>query len=643
MPGNFQEKRAQAGELIVICDDGGQVRFVSQSFARFFGAAVSSWYGCSFAPGGNIATQGAPARYRTTAKSGGRDYLVDWTETLLSGGERLFVGSPCLDLDDEIAPSDIAITETQALEPVVEDADSKMRFLATMSHEMRTPLNGILGMTNLLLDTALEPDQRAYTESVRESGVALLALINDLLDYSKIDAGKLELDDVHFSMQSLVQGVAELLSPRAAEKGVEIATVVDGSLPAQLHGDEGRLRQVLINLAGNGVKFTDAGGVSIEARTVTFEDENIVRVAIDVRDTGVGIPEDMLATIFDEFAQAEGDADRKREGTGLGLAIARRIVKAMGGDISVQSKAGEGSVFTFEVDLEYTEQSRQSNQSYEGQIIIATRSPVLSRSLERQLQAVGAQNIKTVWSARDAHEEIAKDPTSTLLCDIYLASEGDKPLGEAAARSFVLVSPLARARLAELREAGFTGYFIKPIRQASLVEQIMAPKSDGAKTKAPAKPERTKEKAAKSKADTPGKKPAKSSSGTLRILLAEDNKINAVLATTVIKRAGHSIHVAENGKEAVAALEDGAFDVVLMDMHMPEMDGLEATRRIRQLDDEKRRTPIVALTAGAMAADRKRCLAAGMDDFLAKPFEPKELLALLEKWANTQSEFSEAS
>ena len=297
-----------------------------------------------------------------------------------------------------------------------------------------------------------------------------------------------------------------------------------------------------------------------------------------------------------------------------------------GGDIRVTSTTGEGSTFTFEVGLEYEESDQRHPVEFDAPIIIATRSPVLSRSLERQLKAVGATDVKTVWTANEAHQAINENPGATLLCDIYLAGEGEKPLAQSAARSFVLVSPLARARLAELREAGFAGFFIKPIRQASLYNQIMAPKQ---KTPAPAqKP-------------APQQEPQQQKS--LCVLLAEDNKINAVLATTVIKRAGHAVDIAQNGAEAVEAVSAARYDVVLMDMHMPEMDGLEATRRIRKLDGDASHVPIVALTAGAMASDRQKCVAAGMDDFLAKPFEPNDLTALLAKWGNAKSDFSKAS
>ncbi len=604
-------------ELIVVCDGEGVIRFVSQSFARFFGAPAASWHGRAFAPGGNAAEPGAPASYRTEARAGERAFIVDWVETVLSGGERLYVGAPQSDGAE--------IETTDAREG---DAGPKMQLLATMSHEMRTPLNGILGMTSLLLDTSLEPNQRAYAESVRESGVALLALINDLLDYSKLEAGRLDIERAAFSPLNLVQSVAELLSPKAADKGIEITAYVDSSVPTELYGDEARLRQVLINLAGNGVKFTDEGGVGIEARLVTA-DNGAAHLAFSVRDTGIGIPEDKQAAIFEEFSQTDTAGERKREGTGLGLAIARKIVRAMNGDIAIASRPGEGSAFTFTVALDFEGDAPAKPQPFETPVIVAARSEVLSRSLELQLSAIGAENIISVTTPAAAIGAMTKHPDAILLCDIYIAGESAQPLARKAARSYVLLSPLARGRINELREAGFDGYFIKPIRQSSLHIQLTDDMNE-----TPALPE----------APRIEEKPkAQNGQKTFRVLLAEDNQINAVLATTIIKRAGHTVDVAHNGGEAVEACEQGEYDLILMDMHMPHVDGLEATRRIRKLSGNMRKAPIIALTANAMAADRQKCLAAGMDDFLSKPFEPSDLTELLTKWGDCESEWSEAS
>ncbi|MEQ8179139.1 MAG: histidine kinase dimerization/phospho-acceptor domain-containing protein, partial [Amphiplicatus sp.] len=291
--------RSSANELIALCDAGGAIRFVNRAFAAFFGRATEDWLGLDFSPGGDAAREGAPAHYRTAARVNGAERVIEWEETLLAGGERLYAGTP----------------DTGGGEPAADPgSDERMRFLATMSHEMRTPLNGILGMTGLLLDTDLSANQRAYAEAVRESGAALLALINDILDYSKLDAGRLDLEAAPFDPYALVQNVTELLSPKAASKGIEIASFVHPSTPRRLVGDEVRLRQVLINLVGNGVKFTDAGGVSIEASMTTGEDGAPV-MSFCVRDTGIGIPAEARQAIFEEFAQADTLASRRSEGT----------------------------------------------------------------------------------------------------------------------------------------------------------------------------------------------------------------------------------------------------------------------------------------------------------------------------------------
>ncbi len=597
-------------ELIAICDADGALRFVSQSFANFFGAPVDRWLGRSFSPGDNAAAPGAPATYRTRARVGSGKCIIDWTETVLAGGERLYVGAP-----ESGGKGDRNI----------DASDEKLKLLATMSHEMRTPLNGIIGMNALLLDTGLEPNQRAYAESIRESGAALLALINDLLDYAKIDAGRMTLDAEPFYPKSLAQNVAELLSPRAADKGIEIAVYVDERIPHLLVGDEARLRQVLINIAGNGVKFTDQGGVLIEAHLIELAGDH-ARVRFDIRDTGIGIPEEMQAQIFHEFAQAETGAAKRNEGTGLGLAIAHRLVVAMGGAISLESAENAGSNFSFELTLPH-KGTPAARAPIEKTAIIATRSQTLARALDLQLASLGVERVVRADSADAVKAALADAPGAVLLCDIYLASDGAAFALENTARSIVLLSPLARNRLSDLKTAGFDSYLIKPIRVSSLYEQFVGLAETPAPT-AQAQP--------KSEANEGGKTHR-------RVLLAEDNHINAVLATTILKRAGHAVDVAGNGVEALDALRRDDYDIVLMDMHMPEMDGLEATRAIRALDGDDARIPIVALTANAMGSEERKCLAAGMDAFLSKPFEPEDLLAMIDKWAGAQSGISKAS
>ena len=552
-------------------------------------------------------------RFTTAVNLGLGHRIIEWRPSVLDGG----AGTLYLGLD--VTRERETWRELKSLaKTAAEASEAKMRFLATMSHEMRTPLNGILGMTGLLLDTRLDPNQTAYAEAVRESGSALLALINDILDYSKIEAGHLELDDHPFDLHSLVQSVSELLSPRAAHKGLEIASTVAPDVPARLRGDEGRLRQVLLNLAGNGVKFTEEGGVTIEVTSRPKADGRAA-LSFSVRDTGIGIAEDAQASVFEEFAQADDTRARKYEGTGLGLAIVRRIVGAMGGDVTLESAVGKGSVFSFTVPLE-VEAGPAEAAPVPRAVVLATESPVLSRALGLQLKGLGCEEVVFAQTADEAGTALKRHKDAVLLCDLPIAAAAGQKLAGQADHALVLLSPLARGRLDTFKRAGFSGYLIKPVRQASLAERLV--KRSGMEA-APAPEHRLD--AAPAAPNTDGAK--------RRVLLAEDNQINAVLATAIIRRAGHHVDVAGNGQEALETLAQAPYDVILMDMHMPVMDGLEATRRIRALDGEESSLPIVALTANAMRADRETCLEAGMDDFLSKPFDPADLIAKIEDWS----------
>ncbi len=620
MPVAGNGKHKSVSELIAVCDADNVLRFVSKSFADFFGAPPESWLGREFAPGSSAAKPSRPAAYRTRAQAKGETVVIAWVETVLDGGERLYIGDP-------------GAGDGPGEEPVYRHTEN-LKFLATMSHEMRTPLNGIIGMNALLLDTALEPNQRAYAESVRESSAALLALINDLLDYAKIDAGRMELDEAPFCPRVLLQGVAELLSPRAAEKGIEIAVYIDDRIPPELVGDEGRLRQVLINLAGNAVKFTDAGGVLIEAH-LEKTDAGAATVRFDVKDTGIGVPHDMQARIFEEFSQAASSVDQRNEGTGLGLSIARKLVAVMGGDIGLESEVDEGSNFFFEVTLP-GRGVREIRTPIKTPAIVATRSAILARALEMQLKTLGAETAVVADSALAVKAALHRHPGAVVLCDIYLAAETAALGLEDASRASVMLSPLARDRLDDLKKAGFQNFLIKPIRQTTLYDQFVGGAPD---RKAP-----DEQSPAQGGAEQSAAEDARPEAGERRrVLLAEDNQINAVLATTIVKRAGHVVDVAINGVEAIDALRRNEYDLIFMDMHMPEVDGLEATRKIRALSGPKSRIPIVALTANAMGSEERKCLNAGMDDFLSKPFEPADLIAMLDKWAGRESPFAIAS
>ncbi|MEM9421993.1 MAG: response regulator [Pseudomonadota bacterium] len=539
--------------------------------------------------------------------------LVEWTISPLPDETLLYTGQDVTrDRKNWAVLKDMARSATDT-------AEAKSRFLATMSHEMRTPLNGILGMTGLMLDTGLDPNQQAYAEAVRESGMALLALINDILDYSKIDAGHLVLEEQAFDPSGLIQAVVELLSPRAAQKGLEIASYIAPEIPRRLIGDEARLRQVLLNLAGNGVKFTEEGGVSIEWHLGAHSTDGYVTIACQVRDTGIGISPSDSAKVFKEFQQADGTRTRKHEGTGLGLAIAQRIVEAMDGKIHLESDIGKGSTFGFTIPLKVADATTNEVQTpITRPVVVATENAFLRRILSLQLEAAGVGTILFADTPKDALAHLAKSPNATLLCDLsFAASDGEK-LAKASPRALVLLSPVARGRLEAFRRAGFAGYLIKPIRQSSLEERL----GDAPETAAP-RP-RVDRLDSLATINTARRAPKR------RVLLAEDNQINAVLATAILKRAGHHVDQAGNGAEAVETFALAPYDIVLMDMRMPVMDGLEATQKLRAQGGDH--VPIIALTANASGVDREQCLSVGMDDFLSKPFDPDDLLNMIDQW-----------
>ena len=496
-------------------------------------------------------------------------------------------------------------------EPSAERLMAQERFLATLSHEIRTPLNGVLGMTGLLERTRLDASQKDYVAALRASGEHLLGLVNDVLDFAKLDAGRVELETAPTDVERLLQGVCELLSPRAYAAGLEIAWAVPAGIPMVL-ADDGRLRQILFNLAGNAVKMTKAGGVLVEvARRPSGGDG--VRLRFSVRDTGPGLAREAQARVFEEFVQAEDGV--RAGGAGLGLAIVKRLARAFGGLVGVDSEPGQGASFWFEADFEPCRHADPA-LALDGRTVgVVSRSAVVREAAARQIEACGgrAETFETVAEAE------AVPPGTVLLIDPP-ATARRAAAPPKARPALVLLAPEQRARIARYRAAGYAGYLIKPLRRTSLAARVLAALS-----------EQDAAAAARRAIATDDERAAPAGACGARVLLAEDNGVNALLARALLTREGCGVERVTNGEEALSALAAAPFDLILMDMRMPVMDGLEATRRLRA---QGVRTPVVALTANAFEEDRRACLEAGMNDFLTKPIEPAALRAALARWTS---------
>ena len=499
-----------------------------------------------------------------------------------------------------------AVPETATADaPVPEGAEQQ--FLRLMSHEMRTPLNGVIGMLGLLQRTRLDGAQRAYAEAARSSAEHLLGLVNDLLDYARLEADRLEFDAASVDIETLVRGVAELLSPKAHDKGLEIAWSVAPEA-VDVMADEGRLRQVLFNLAGNAVKFTETGGVRI---TVERSGGSLTRpkLAFIVDDTGPGVPVEARGRIFEEFGHVDASDASRFGGAGLGLAVVRKLAHAMGGAVSVGDRPdGPGARFRFEAVFPAVKGAPERSRSLAGQPVgVTTPDPFVRAAATAQIEASGG----TV---------AARAPV--LLIDHAARGPGQglvsRPLD---ARAIVLLKPSERDLIARYRSAGFHGYLIKPLRRASLAERVLAA-SGAQQTTQPGPPPPPPE----------DDRVALTRVSGIRVLLVEDNPVGALLAATLLRREGCAVETAASGHEALDALKRARYDLVFMDMRMPGMDGPRAARAIRARGDE---SPIIALTANAFAEDRRACLEAGMDDHLVKPLELEALRASLARWTQT--------
>ena len=478
--------------------------------------------------------------------------------------------------------------------------------LAALSHELRTPLNGVLGMARLLARTRLDAAQRAYVAALEESGEHLLGLVNQVLDLARIEAAELVLHPAPMDVERLLQGVAEIMSPRAHAKGLEIAWASSPGLP-KVMADEARLRQVLFNLAGNAVKFTDAGGALITAEQVSgASNAGSVRVRFTVRDTGPGVSAEDRQRIFEPFAQGPRAAAGAVESTGLGLAIVRRLADAMEAELGLDDAPGGGSRFWAEAEFPAAG-AREPGQALGGApVVIVASSPIVAEAAALQVRACGGEPLTYATAAAAA----AAPPEAVALVDFSVCAKR-RPQPLPGRRSIVLLGPEMRARIPAMRRSGFDGYLIKPLRRQSLARRLLAVSAGLARpTGAPPEDERAR----------------LSAGGGARVLLAEDNPINALLARALLEREGCVVDRACSGPEAVEAASGGAYDLILLDLRMPGMGGIEAVRAIRRRGVT---TPVAALTAEAFEDARRACLEAGMDDFLTKPLEPAALQALL--------------
>ena len=654
-------------DIIIRRDTKGTLTYANKPFTEIFGNQSNCQVGKKFAP--SIIEGEQPKTLQFAPGQGRRSYQQ---KLMTKHGSRWYLWEEFVTHDPSLNIKEVQsigrdITEQKRTENELQRArqqaesanKAKGQFLATMSHEIRTPMNGILGMTGLMMDTSLTPNQKTYCRAINSSAKSLLSLIDQILDFSKIEAGKLELDHQPFDVRETAQSVIELLAPRAHDKDLQIAWVIDQTLPKTFIGDEGRIRQILTNLIGNAIKFTNEGGITVEicddakpskAKHLLERPSLAERhpFSITVKDTGIGLSQAAKKTIFGEFEQADSSHARRFEGTGLGLAITKRIVEKMQGSIELTSQLDQGSEFQIKLELQSKPEAGRLYHAHQlpdlpHNILIVGKLEIEMQALVHTLSNAGMCAVHCKGEA--ALQELTNAgkkglPIDTLIMDTQTAHTRSAKLLTELERQLkinnsnqppikiVLLDVSESGEFQKLHEQGIDAYLTRPVRAVSLFARLNQDYHS----------------------DNPNSMeavllPSPNVNGATKastILLAEDNEINALLARTILQKLGATVIEVSNGKAALEKVQEinnagEELDYILMDIHMPEMDGFSATREIRdylknQADTVSKDVPILAMTANAFPEDREKCLQAGMNDHIAKPFEAEQLQEMLDKW-----------